>query len=499
MTRKKEFGDFQTPGALAERVIEFIDKELGAPKHVVEPTSGMGSFLEAAWSTWNGSTRYRGYEINEEYVRASRERLAHTGIEIQQQDFFSADWPKILDVKSSERLLVVGNPPWVTNSELGSLGSANLPKKANFQGLRGFDAMTGKSNFDIAEWIIIKLLDSMPSNGMLAMLCKSVTARKVLAHYWRSRGCGAEASLHPFDAQAYFGVSVDACLFVSSAGFNRTTKASIYKGLSLGEKVGEFGLVDGLMVSDIEAYRTFSDIDGGSPYIWRSGIKHDAAKIMEFRIEGKSLINGFGSTVDIERDFVYPLLKSSDIGNGRVTPRKAVLVTQRHPGDSTDVIQEAAPRCWRYLEENSATLDKRRSSIYTGRQRFTVFGIGDYSFAPWKVAISGLYKSFRFVVLGPMDGRPIMLDDTCYFIPCKSRGEAELLCELFNSRFCRSFISSLIFEGAKRPITTEILRRISIAALAGKMGREGDLNALFRYRKITAGDDNEQMDFVMET
>jgi len=40
--------------------------------------------------------------------------------------------------------------------------SENLPKKSNFQGLRGLDARTGKSNFDIAEWMLIRLIEALP-------------------------------------------------------------------------------------------------------------------------------------------------------------------------------------------------------------------------------------------------------------------------------------------------------------------------------------------------
>ena len=46
-------------------------------------------------------------------------------------------------------ILILGNPPWVTNSELSSLNSNNLPKKTNFKELNGLDAITGKGNFDI--------------------------------------------------------------------------------------------------------------------------------------------------------------------------------------------------------------------------------------------------------------------------------------------------------------------------------------------------------------
>src|SRR5438105_329350 len=78
-------------------------------------------------------------------------------------------------------LLVVGNPPWVTNAELGTLGSNNLPHKKNLKGLRGIEARTGGSNFDIAEYIWLKLIQELASEQpTIALLCKASVARNVL-------------------------------------------------------------------------------------------------------------------------------------------------------------------------------------------------------------------------------------------------------------------------------------------------------------------------------
>mgnify|MGYP006991333775 CR=1 FL=1 len=49
------------------------------------------------------------------------------------------DWEEFFSDKSGH-VLVIGNPPWVTNSALGALGGNNLPEKTNFQRLGGFAA-----------------------------------------------------------------------------------------------------------------------------------------------------------------------------------------------------------------------------------------------------------------------------------------------------------------------------------------------------------------------
>jgi hypothetical protein len=483
VSARKEFGDFQTPLDLAREVVALLDSLFGGPSRIIEPTAGLGAFLQAAQERWETAAAYQGYELNPAYVEAARSCLAGRNIAITQQDFFQGDWRRILCPAGDEKVLVLGNPPWVTNSELGSLGSKNLPAKTNFQGLRGFDAKTGKSNFDIAEWMLIRLIEALPPAGAMAMPCKSMTARKVLRHFWKTDGGRDQASLFLIDAVSHFGVSVDACLFFLRGREGTWKTASVFKGLSLSEKLSEFGLVDGHLVSDVPAYHRLRDLDGGSPYTWRSGLKHDAAEVMEFTFQNGHHVNGLGEAVELEREFVYPLLKSSDLGNGRAVPRKGVLVTQTSTGQDINSIRRAAPRTWAYLETHADKLDSRKSSIYQGRPRFSIFGVGPYSFAPWKVAVSGLYHTFRFVAVGPLAGRPVMVDDTCYAVGCRSEEEACLIAQLLNSDTCQEFLRAIVFPDSKRPVTVDVLRRISLSALARRMGRLSELGAY-----LNAGD-----------
>ncbi len=95
-----------------------------------------------------------------------------------------------------------------------------------------------------------------------------------------------------------------------------------------------------------------------------------------------------------------------------------------------------------------------------------MFGIGDYSFSKCKVAVSGLYKKIHFVALPSYNGKPMMVDDTCYFIPCNTKQEAKLWENLLNSDECIDFLHSLIFFDAKRPVTNDILKRINFSELA---------------------------------
>ncbi|MDE2507148.1 MAG: hypothetical protein KGM43_08060, partial [Planctomycetota bacterium] len=204
---------------------------------------------------------------------------------------------------------------------------------------------------------------------------------------------------------------------------------------------------------------------------WRSGVKHDCSKLMELRAEAGLYRNGFGELVELEDDCIYPMLKSSEIARESSSePARRMLVTQKSVGDDTSMLREVAPKTWEYLESRGALLDRRASRIYRNRPRFSVFGVGPYTFAPWKVAISGFRKSLEFVVVGPYEGRPVVVDDASYFLSCETEEEARFVADLLNSAPAREFYSAYVFWDAKRPITIELLRRLDLRALAGELG-----------------------------
>ena len=96
--------------------------------------------------------------------------------------------------------------------------------------------------------------------------------------------------------------------------------------------------------------------------------------------------------------------------------------------------------------------------------------VGSYSFAPWKVAVSGFYKQLAFRSVAPLNGCPVVLDDTCYFLPCENEDEANYFEVLLNSEAARGFFRSFVFRDAKRPITASLLASLDIGLLAQEHG-----------------------------
>ena len=298
----------------------------------------------------------------------------------------------------------------------------------------------------------------------------------MLARAWK---CGLpieESEIRPIDAARHFGAQVDACLLTCRLGRGPAVRECVVRDDGPAARSSrKVGLREGRLVADVAAYDRVRHLvrrgesDG---FRWRSGVKHDCAAVFEFRQEGAKLQNGLGEEVDLEGDHLFPLLKSSQLAGGETGDvRRRILVPQRWIGEDTRTLAERAPKTWRYLLRHAERLDRRASTVYRNQPRFAVFGVGPYTFCRWKVAVSGFYKTWRFVAVGPSEDRPVLCDDTCYFLPCRSGAEARRRAALLNGPRGREFFSAFVFNQAKRPLTAEILGLLDLDALAGEKAK----------------------------
>ncbi|MBI5659971.1 MAG: SAM-dependent methyltransferase [Nitrosomonadales bacterium] len=461
--RKIEFGDFQTPDSLTQEVCARLSVLGIHPDIVIEPTCGVGAFVLAAAEAFPSAREILGFEENDEYLGVLRAKLEGNSngkrIRLEQANFFSTNWREKLR-QVSGTLLVIGNFPWVTNSGQAAIGGTNLPGKMNIMNHSGFDAISGKANFDISEAMLLEVLRWFQGRtGDVAMLVKTAVARKVLAYAARQNLPVRDALLIKIDAKKEFNAAVDASLLVMrlAGGAEKFTHDySVFEDMhdKHGCRVGHRG---GLTVCDLDTFEQFAFLVGESPQKWRSGVKHDASAIMEFTRTGRGLENGKGELVDLEMEYLYPLLKGSDVGGGKPGREKFVLVTQHVVGEATDTIRSRAPKTWAYLERHVRELNARGSTIYEKNPPFSVFGVGDYAFRPWRIAICGLYKILRFRLVGPIENRPVMFDDTVYYLSFATEEEAVETYERLNSDSAMRLLTSLIFWDEKRPIKTGIL------------------------------------------
>jgi len=486
----KDLGDFQTPSQLTDRICKhFIDINF-KPNIILEPTSGIGNFVVSALKFFPTVKYIYCVEALDTYevlfklnlLKLSFEQKVNANIKFYQDNIythvFSEDFLNILD-DNSLNFLILGNPPWVTNTQLSMLNSDNLPLKSNIKGLRGIEAITGKANFDIAEYIILLMIQKFSyRKGKIAMLCKGTVIRNLVRDMRKLSLKINNLQTLKIDAKREFGVSADGALFVADIGTetgNSCTVTSIYDTDTPNIKIGWF---DNKFVSNIKLYKKHKYLDGKSPFEWRHGVKHDASKILILRSTNDGLLtNDFDENIYVEDKLLYPFVKGSGLKEIVINDtNKKIIITQKSPKEDTEYIHTEFPRLWKYLISHSNHFENRKSKIYKGRSRFSIFGIGDYSFKPYKIAVSGFYKKPNFVLVLPIDNKPVMLDDTCYFLSFDTLNYAFFPWILLNLKKTKDFLESIVFIDSKRPYTKDILMRIDLKKLLERVTFEDLLN-----------------------
>jgi len=480
---RAEYGDFQTNSDLANKVTLHLASKGISPEIVIEPTCGKGNFIIASLRTFKNIKNVFGVEIYKPYVWETKFSIVDfflsnpiankPEISIVHCNVFDFDFKEIAKKHSTKDLLVVGNPPWVTNSKLGSLNSTNLPKKTNFKNHSGLDAMTGKGNFDIAEFITLTMIEAFQNiKGNLLLLVKNSVIKNIVFDQNKNRYKISSIEKHCIDSKKEFNVSVEASLLYCQLDSTPAFDCAEFDFYDNQIHKLKFGWLNDKFVSNIDTYIHTKGIDGECPFVWRQGLKHDCSKVMELDKVNGHYVNGLNEEVKIEDGLVYGILKSSDLKNTVINQaRKFTIVTQKKVGQETKYIKTEYPKTYQYLTQHQASFDARKSSIYNNKPLFSIFGIGDYSFKPFKVAISGLYKTFHFTLILPQDNKPVMLDDTCYLIGFDKIEFAVYSLILLNSNTTGKFLQSVTFPDAKRTFTKNVLMRIDLLELAKQINK----------------------------
>jgi hypothetical protein len=437
-------GDFQTPPALAAEMLAALHARGVRPACVIEPTCGRGAFLRAAAQTYDGAQQIIGVEWQAERYGPELAQIAASDRRITTHfaDAYALDFAAL--AAGAGEVLVVGNPPWVTTAALGKLAAgAPQPRRSRDHGLRGLDARTGAANFDVAEFLALKLItDLQRRRFVLALLVKESVARKVVASALRRGMPLRAAEIVRIDARRWFGVAVDACCLIVHGGDDGAAPP----------KIAVRDAFEGAVVAWLAAGH---DDDRAAVPAWRQGIKHDAASVFELRRAGTHWYNAAGERVDIEPEYVFPLWKARALHAGEA-PADGLIVPQRRLGAPTGALAESAPKLHAYLSRHARRLAARKSSIYRNAPPYAIFGVGPYTFAPWKVAVAGFYAEPRFRVIGPLEERPVVFGDTAYFVPFADEAPARAFAARCTDPATAAAISTQVVRG-KRPITKRLL------------------------------------------
>ena len=455
---KKEYGDYQTPLYFTKKIVDYTKKEYNLnPDLIIEPTCGIGNFIKASRQQYP-NVPIIGIDINEEYLKQIDFDI--NGIKLFNENIFTFDFNKIKK-DTDTNYLIIGNPPWITNTQLSKFNSDNIPMKRNYKKLEFFHAITGESNFDVSEFIILRIIEEFKKlNTSLVFLCKYTVACNIFEQIVKNNIKLARIEIIKFDSMKIFKADTSSCIFIIQ--FNHENKDITTCDVTNIDNIDEkytIGVINDKLYSDVN---NIVDVDGECPFEWRQGIKHDCAKIMELEQDGTNYKNKKDEQVILEENLLYPLLKTSNLKNPIINSSdKKIIITQHKLKEDTSYIKEDCPLTWKYLYKNREYFENRKSSIYINTPPYSIFGIGEYTFKKYKVAISGFYKKGLFTLVYA-DDKSMMLDDTCYYISFDNYNHAYITMLILNSYVVKKFLSSIVFLDSKRPYTKKVLKRVDL-------------------------------------
>jgi methylase of polypeptide subunit release factors len=235
-----------------------------------------------------------------------------------------------------------------------------------------------------------------------------------------------------------------------------------------------------------EAQRELSAIKGKNPYQARRGASTEPYGVFWLEVKqvlsngniivsnlvekGKRLIPKIEAT--IEPDLVYPAIRGRDIKRWGSIPEIYVLIT--HEKSSSKVYTEREvkinyPRTFGYLTNFREVLLSRGSKFLRNLAErtsfFTMFGIGNYTFAKykvlWKRMANDIVASVVSQVKTPFGYKAVIGTDTTALFATDNESEAHYLCAIINSKPVRDFIKS--FSSAGRGFgTPSVMEHVGI-------------------------------------
>lgn len=174
---------------------------------------------------------------------------------------------------------------------------------------------------------------------------------------------------------------------------------------------------------------------------------------------------------EVERDLVYPLLRGKDVERWKATSLEYIIAphspTTGMQAFSEKLMRIDYPKTFDYFLRLKQYISSRRTlKIFGGSTKhwYSLFKIGKYTFAPYKVVWKEIAKDFVASVISSVKdkflGKKVVLPDHKLMLTaCKNRSEAFYLCAILNSCVARTLVKSYAIE---TQISTHVLKYLKI-------------------------------------
>lgn len=207
----------------------------------------------------------------------------------------------------------------------------------------------------------------------------------------------------------------------------------------------------------------------------RHGVKDDAKAVFSLDRAQSS---------ELEPDHVFPYLKSRHIVKYGLFGHDLQLVPMRQAVENNESqLAENAPRTYEYLCSHRDRLTDRSSTWFDEGPFYTLFGLGSYTWADYKVVWCRLGFNPHFVVVSTVEdpdlgAKPVVPGDHCMFLATDDGDEAHLLCALLNSAPYQRCLRD-VASGGKASLSKSVVSQLSLPAYTGT-GRQRRLADLSR-------------------
>lgn len=388
---------------------------------------------------------------------------------------------------------VAGNPPWINWESLPKeyrQGTAPLWQRYNLFAHKGYDAILGKAKDDISILLTYVALDSYlkPEGRLGFVITQSVFKTAGAGQGFRrfrlpspsQRGEVGVKVVHVDDLselQIFEGATNRTAVVILEKG--RPTKYPVPYTLWRKTAAGRLGTRDTLKeVLATTAQRRFvaepvdekditsswisgrpralqaaRNIIGQSDYEARAGVCTWLNSVFWVELAGqrpdglvvvRNLTEGAKRIVEktqapLETDLLYPLLRGRDVDRWQARPSAHIIVTHEKSmglkAISPSDMGVRFPKTYAYLRQFEIPLRERSGYKRYFRETdpfYSVFNVGDYTFAPYKVVWRE--QAARLTVAVAESGDKVMVPDhKLMMVACASRNQAHYLCAVLNS------------------------------------------------------------------
>nr|MDO8112406.1 hypothetical protein [Candidatus Sigynarchaeota archaeon] len=173
-------------------------------------------------------------------------------------------------------------------------------------------------------------------------------------------------------------------------------------------------------------------------FIEITGVSSELASIRNLQL-GKKQVRQIATTVEIAG--IYPVIKPRHVKKWRIKGYYFMIVPHAKHGQNNEMeLREKMPKTYEYLEIFKADLEGRASKWFKGEGMpfYSLFGIGEYTFQPFKVVWSSIGALHAFAVASsihdPRIGtRLVIPDNTIGYLSFDTSDEAHYACAILNA------------------------------------------------------------------